>query len=229
MNPRDDPLFQSIAREMETHLGDDSTGHDLHHLWRVGSVAVRIAEAEGADVDVVGGAALTHDLHRVRGEDGEFVHPEETLPEVSEILRDAGFPEEKLDDALHCVAVHEEYDFEADPESAETLEAEIVQDADNLDAIGAVGVARAFAFGGAHGNLLWNPERELPDGDDPYDKSGSDDAPDGPGSTLHHFHSKLLRLRDAMNTETGRELAEERHEFLEEFLARFDAEWMGEL
>lgn len=227
MNPRDDPLFQSIAREMEAHLGDDSTGHDMHHLWRVCRVGVRLAEAEGADVDVVGGAALTHDLHRVRGADGEFVHPEETLPEVAEILRDAGFPEAKLEDALHCVAVHEEYDFEADPQETETLAAEIVQDADNLDAIGAVGVARAFAYGGAHGNLLWAPERELPDGDDHYDKTGGND--DGPGSTIHHFHSKLLRLKDAMNTETGRELAAERHAFLEEFLARFEAEWMGEL
>lgn len=227
MNPREDPLFQSVAREMETHLGDDSTGHDMHHLWRVCRLGVRIAEAEGADVDVVGAAALTHDLHRVRGANDEFVHPEETLPEVTDILRDAGFPEDKLDETLHCVAVHEEYDFEAAPDEAETLEAEIVQDADNLDAIGAVGVARAFAFGGVHGNLLWDPERELPDGDDHYDKSGSDDH-DGPGSTLHHFHSKLLRLRDAMNTETGRELAEPRHEFLEDYLERFEAEWMGD-
>lgn len=228
MNPRDDPLFQSVAREMDTHLGDDSTGHDLHHLWRVCRIAVTIAEAEDADVDVVGGAALTHDLHRVRGGDDEFVHPRETLPEVEEILRDAGFPEDKLDETLHCVAVHEEYDFEADPDAAETMEAQIVQDADNLDAIGAVGVARAFAFGGAHGNLLWDPERELPGADSHYDKTGSDDD-DGPGSTYHHFHSKLLRLSEAMNTETGRDMAESRHAFMEYFLARFEAEWMGDI
>lgn len=227
MTPREDPLFQSIAREMDAHLGDDASGHDLHHLWRVCRVGVRIAEAENADIDVVGGAALTHDLHRVRGADDEFVHPRETLPEVEEILRDAGFPEAKLEDTLHCVAVHEEYDFEEDPASAETLEAEIVQDADNLDAIGAVGVARAFAFGGAHGNLLWNTDRELPDPDDHYDKTGGEE--DGPGSTYHHFHSKLLRLSEAMNTETGRDIAESRHAFMEYFLARFEAEWMGEL
>ena len=228
MNPRDDPLFQSIAREMETHLGDDSTGHDMHHLWRVCRLAVRIADAEDADEDIVGAAALTHDLHRVRGDDGEFVHPEETLPEIQGILRDAGYPEEKLDATLHCVAVHEEYDFEADPDAAETLEAEIVQDADNLDAIGAVGIARAFAFGGAHGNLLWEPERELPAEDGRYDKTGGD-GESGPGSTFHHFHSKLLRLSEAMNTDTARDIAESRHAFMEYYLARFESEWMGEL
>jgi len=218
-----DPLFDRVADEMAIHLDDDDSGHDLHHLWRVQRLGTRIAEAEGADPEVVGVAALVHDLHRVRG-DG-FTHPEETLPEIRDILADAGVPEDLHDPVCHCVAVHEEYDFEDDPRTAETLEAEVLQDADNLDAIGAVGIARAFQFGGAHGNLMWDTDRSLPDG--AYEKAvGVDD--DAPGSTFHHVHAKLLRLHENMNTETGREIAAERHAFLEEFVERFEAEWYGE-
>jgi uncharacterized protein len=220
----DRALFERVAREMAVHLDGDDSGHDLHHLWRVNRLGTRIAEAEGADPEVVGVAALVHDLHRVRG-DG-FTHPEETIPEIREILADASVPESLHDSVCHCVAVHEEYDFEDDPRVAETLEAEVLQDADNLDAIGAVGVARAFQFGGAHGNLMWDADRPLPD-DEAYEKdAGIDD--DAPGSTYHHIHAKLLRLHENMNTETGRERAAERHAFLEEFAERFEAEWEGE-
>ena len=94
-----------------------------------------------------------------------------------------------------------------------------------MNAIGAIGVARAFQFSGAHGNLLWDPDRPLPNG--PYQKDGHDDH-SGPASTYHHVHAKLLRLHENMNTETGTELAAERHAFLEEFAERFEAEWYGE-
>ena len=220
----DRPLFERVADEMAVHLDGDDSGHDLQHLWRVNRLGSRIAESAGADPEVVGVAALVHDLHRVRG-DG-FTHPEETIPEIREILADAGVPESLHDPVCHCVAVHEEYSFEEDPQTAETLEAEVLQDADNLDAIGAVGVARAFQFGGAHGNLMWDADRPLPE-DEAYEKdAGIDD--DSPGSTFHHIHAKLLRLHENMNTETGREIAAERHAFLEEFAERFEAEWYGE-
>lgn len=93
-----------------------------------------------------------------------------------------------------------------------------------MNAIGAVGVARAFAYGGAHGNLLWDPDRPLPDG--PYEKDGHDT--DGPASTYHHFHAKLLRLHENMNTEMGRDVAADRHAFLEAFAERFEREWYGD-
>ena len=219
----DRQLFEAIAAETEPHLDGDPV-HDVHHAWRVCRLGVRIAEAEEADVEVVGAAALTHDLHRVRGPDDAFVHPRETLATVESILEAAGFAEEKVSAVRHCVAVHEEYDFEDDPAAAETVEAEVVQDADNLDAIGAVGIARAFAFSGAHGNPLWRPDRD----DEPvgaYEKLGrGDDA-----STVRHVREKLLRLRGTMNTETGREIATERHAYLAEFVDRFEREWCGQL
>ena len=218
-----DALFDRVADEMAVHLDGDDSGHDLHHLRRVNRLGTRIAEAEGADPEVVGVAALVHDLHRVRGDD--FTHPEETIPEIREILADADVPQRLHDAVCHCVAVHEEYDFEDGPRTAETLEAEGLQDADNLDAIGAVGVARAFQFGGAHGNLMWDVGRPLPE-DEAYEKDAGIDG-DAPGSTYHHVHAKLLRLHENMNTETGREIAAERHAFLEEFAERFEAEWEG--
>ena len=191
------PLFDAVAAETEPHLDGDPI-HDVHHSWRVCRPGTRIAEAEGADVEVVGAAAITHDLHRVWDGD-EFVHPRETIPTVEPILEAAGFPEEEVPAAFHRVAVHEEYDVEDD---AEILEARVVQDADNLDALGAVGLARAFAFSGAHGNPLWWPGRDdEPVG--PHEKLGrGDDA-----STLRHVRKKLLRLRETMNTGTGKEIA----------------------
>ena len=209
------PLFAALAAEIAPRLDGDPV-HDVHHARRVCRLGVHVAEAEGADAEVVGAAAIVHDLHRVRDGDA-FVHPRETIPEVESILAAAGFPQEKVAAVCHCVAVHEEYAFEADPEAAETIEAEVLQDADNLDAIGAVGLARAFAYSGAHGNPLWRPDRD----DEPvgaYEKLGpADDA-----STIRHVREKLLRLRETMSTETGREMAAARHAFLESFGERFE-------
>ena len=216
------PLLEAIAAETEPHLDGDPV-HDLHHAWRVCRLGVRIAGAEGADAEVVGAAAIVHDLHRVSGPEDRFVHPRETIPTVESILAAADFPAAKVADVCHCVAVHEEYDFEDDPAAAETIEAEVLQDADNLDAIGAVGLARAFAFSGAHGNPLWRPDGDgEPVG--PYVKRGREDD----ASTIRHVREKLLRLRETMNTETGQEVAEERHAFLEAFVERFQREWRGE-
>lgn len=204
------PLFSAVADEAHEWFADDASGHDLDHAWRVFTLGVRIAEAEGADVEVVGAAALVHDLHRTMCEPGEYVHPEETLDEVREILERAGFPESKVEAVCHCVAVHDEYDFRGDPDRTETLEARVLRDADNLDAMGAVGIARNFAFTGLAGNPLWDPTEE--------DYSG-----------VGHFYDKLLKLDAEMHTERGRELAAGRHEFLESFVERFEREWFGEL
>jgi len=195
-NPR--ARFEAIAAETAPHLDGDPI-HDVHHSWRVCRNGTRIAGAEGADVEVVGAAAIVHDLHRVWSLGDAFVHPRKTLPVVESILSAAGFPEEKVAAVCHCVGVHEEYAFEDDPDAAESIEAEVLQDADNLDALGAVGLARAFAFSGAHGNPLWWPDRDdAPVG--PYRKLGrGDDA-----STMRHVREKLLRLRETTNTETGR-------------------------
>ncbi|ELZ85886.1 metal dependent phosphohydrolase [Haloferax elongans ATCC BAA-1513] len=202
-------VFREIEREMRAWIGDDSSGHDLDHAWRVFNVGVKISEQEDADIEVVGAAVLTHDIHRSMGEEGEYTPPEDSLSAVRSVLEATAFPDKKIPDVLHCVAVHEEYEFDGGENPAETTEALVLQDADNLDAIGAVGIARNFAFTGVVGNRLWAPDT------DEY-------------SGLGHFDDKLLHLKDEMNTEAARAVAEERHAFLVEFAERFTEEWYGE-
>lgn len=201
--------YPAVAREMQVALAEDSSGHDLAHAWRVFDLGRSIASEEGADSHVVGLAALVHDHHRVVN-GTEYVHPETTLDDVTEFLMAAGVDDEETIDAVrHCVEVHDDYAYRGDPDRVETLEAAVLQDADNLDALGAVGVGRCFAFGGDRGMPLWSPGEEGP-------------------SVLGHFDEKLYELEDECNTETAREIAAERIEFLETFADRFRAEWRGE-
>jgi uncharacterized protein len=205
---RDEPPFPAVADGVHEHLADDASGHDMHHVWRVFRLGQRFAGALDADRTVVGSAALIHDLHRTMG-DGTGCDPADTLGEVERILADAGLSRKRIDAVRHCVAVHDDLAFRGEDPQPRTLEAEILRDADNLDATGAVGIARTFAFGGAHGTPLWDPEGHE------Y-------------SQLYHFEDKLLRLREELHTEPARELAEARHEFLETFMERFRAEWHGD-
>lgn len=213
-------VHRAVAREAESHFAADDTGHGMDHLWRVYRLGRRLADAEGADFAVVGAAALVHDLHRLRGEG--FVHPRETLPEVREILEAAGFPESKRGHVCHCVEHHEEYEFAANSaiDHEVTLEERVLRDADNLDALGAIGVARAITFGVRHDEQLYDPDREI---DATYDREKRDNT------VIQHFHEKLLRLPAAIETETGRAIADERAAFVETFAERFEAEWRGEL
>lgn len=207
----DDPeQFVAIADEMETWLDGDSSGHDDSHAWRVFALGTHIAREEGADPRVVGAAALTHDMHRAIDGPVTAVDPADTTDEIATLLDRTGFPAGKIDAVCHCVAVHDEYDFRGIDRPAETLEAEILRDADNLDAMGAVGIARTFMFSGHAGHDLWTP--------------ASDDY-----SALDHFDEKLLELRAEMHTDTARDIAADRHEFLETFLERFENEWYGEI
>lgn len=200
--------IQEIERAIDEWIGDDSSGHGLDHAWCVFNLGVKIAEVEGADREVVGASALTHDIHRAMGDDDEYIPPEESLSEIRSILETTGFPREKIPSVLHCVEVHEEYEFDGGENPAETIEARILQDADNLDAIGAVGIARNFAFTGVVGNRLWAPETDEPSG-------------------LDHVYEKLLHLEAELNTTAAQTIAEERHEFLETFVERFKKEWDG--
>ncbi|RRJ31852.1 HD domain-containing protein [Halocatena pleomorpha] len=206
--PRHDrPPFPAVAAGVDAYLTTDFSGHDMHHVWRVFRLTQRFADELNADHDVVGCAALTHDIHRVLG-DGTGCDPEETLTTVAHILKETELDEAQIRAVEHCVAVHDDLAFRGETPEPETIEAKILRDADNLDAMGAVGIARTFAFGGVHGTPLWDPSGEQ------Y-------------SQLYHFEDKLLRLRDELHTDPARTLAEQRHAFLEAFYDRFQAEWHG--
>lgn len=203
-----DAPFRTVAASVREYLAEDSSGHDMHHVWRVFRLCQQFASELNADRVVVGCGALTHDLHRVLG-DGTGCDPEETLTIVKRIVREADIAEKRVSAVQHCVAVHDDLGFRGDDPAPETVEAKIVRDADNLDAMGAIGIARTFAFGGVHGTPLW-------------DHNGEE------YSQLYHFEDKLLRLRGELHTDPARALAAERHAVLEAFYERFRAEWHGE-
>ena len=194
-------------------------GHDWFHIERVWKLSKKIAEKEGGNLEVIELSALLHDIA-----DPKFHNGDETL--ALKISKD--FLEEIQVDAElieQVLSVIKNISFKNRAEAPENppLELQIVQDADRLDAIGAIGVARTFNFGGFKNNLMYHPEIKpnLGMNKEEYKKSN--------GTTINHFYEKLLLLKDLMNTETAKKIASERHDFMLQFLDEFYKEWNVEL
>lgn len=213
-----DPVVAAAEDLLRAKLAGDSSGHDWHHVDRVRRVALRLAREEGADTRLVELAALLHDVADWKFHDGDL----EAGPHAArQFLAAAGV------DAATCARVAQivaEVTFKgAGVETpASSLEAAVVQDADRLDAIGAIGVARAFAYGGHKGRPLYDPD--IP----PAPHASFAEYKKNTGPTLNHFYEKLLLLQDRLQTSAARRIAAGRHRFLEEFLAEFLAEWAGD-
>jgi len=198
----------------------EATGHDLAHCLRVRNLALRLAQVEGGDRQALAAAAYLHDLFRADPANAEKAR---AVAFAEEILPRVGFPPAGLPAVRACIRYHS-WSARHQPQPAELPpEVFIFRDADRLDALGAWGVVRTFAYGG---------EKQRPSGFDALtrDWAALDPAqPTGgvqssPASSIGHFHEKLLLLRDHMHTPTGRVLAEARHAYLVAFLARLDAE-----
>lgn len=197
-------------------LAGESSGHDWWHIARVRTMARRLAREEGADAFVCELAALLHDVA-----DDKVAGDEETgLRTVRKWLAAQAVDEET---SARVMAIIETMSFGGGnrPPMA-TLEGRVVQDADRLDAIGAIGIGRAFAFGGSRGRALYDPEQP------PRTYASKAEYRASDSSTINHFHEKLLLLHERMNTATGRRLAAARHAYMQAFLAEFAAEWDGE-
>lgn len=193
----------------------EGTGHDWWHVERVRRMALRLAGEEGADPYVTALAALLHDVadHKFHGGD-ETAGPRA----AREWLGGLGVDAETTGHVAEIIAGLS-YKGAGVPTPMRTPEGRVVQDADRLDAIGAIGIARTFAYGGSRGRALHDPAAAP----EAHATFAAYKAGDGP--TINHFHEKLLLLRDRMNTSSARRIAEARHRFMEEFLARFHAEW----
>ncbi len=209
----DDPIFEKIRERSEEFF--KLSHHSKSHVERVYNLAVRIAKEENADLDIVKAAALLHDIARAMEDEGKVEdHATEGAKMARKVLEEVRFPKEKIDKVTYCIGVHR---FKKGVK-AESLEAKILQDADRLDIIGAIGIARVFNRGGWGNIPIYDPS--IP----PKEKY------DGKSLTsVNHLYEKILKAKATINTNTAKEIAEERHKFVEQFLERFLKEWKGEI
>ena len=192
-------------------------GHDWFHIERVWKLSKKIAEQEGGNLEVIELSALLHDIA-----DPKFHNGDETLAlKISRNFLEEIHVEGELIEQVLFVIKNISFKNRAEAPENPPLELQIVQDADRLDAIGAIGIARTFNFGGFKNNLMYHPEIK------PYLGMNKEEYKKSNGTTINHFYEKLLLLKDKMNTKTGREKAMERHEFMESFLVEFYSEWEG--
>lgn len=211
--------FQAVANKVKEVLEFESSGHDYFHAERVCNAALYIQEKEGqGDKYLIGVSALIHDVCRPwEKETGKSHFGEEALGRIRGMLESIDERPEVIESVLEIVRWHDIYDWDTPREKS--VELQIVQDADNLDAIGALGIARTFAFGGAHGLNMY-----VPGENHDFDKAFVED-PNHRTSTIAHFYEKLLKLSQNMNTETGKKLGEIRHQRMVDFLDNFFDEW----
>ncbi len=209
----DEAVFSRAADYIRDLFEGDGSGHDFYHSIRVHDLARRICAEEGGDEDVVRLAALLHDA-----DDRKLFHTE-GLANARRFLDSEDVPAEVSERVLRIIP---QISFKgADSVVPDTLEGRIVQDADRLDAIGAVGIARAFAYGGSRGRPMHVPGEAWREGMSEAEYYANK------GTTVNHFHEKLLLLRDMMNTPTARRIADHRHEYMAGFLDEFLLEWDG--
>lgn len=203
------------AKHVRKLLSGEGTGHDWWHVYRVWQMARRIGTEENADLFVVEMAALLHDIADWKFHDGDETAGSR---EARAWMQKLGIEEQTI--AHVCDIIHDLSFKGAGVETAmKTKEGMVVRDADRLDALGAIGIARAFAYGGHKGRELFNPD--IP----PTPHETFEQYKNSAGTTINHFHEKLLLLKDRMNTDTARAIAEERHRYMEEFVGSFLKDW----
>ncbi len=210
-------IIQNTITFVKNELKDAEGGHDWFHIERVYKNALLISESEEVDKMVVSLGALLHDIA-----DSKFHNGDETIgpKKARRFLKTQNISEEKIE---HVVKIIENISFKGGNKTQEfhSKELNVVQDADRLDALGAIGIARTFNYGGFKNRKLYDPEIK-PNLEMTPSEYKASNAP-----TINHFYEKLFLLKDKMNTETARKIAEERHLFMETFLQQFYAEWNG--
>lgn len=210
-------MIENVIKYVKQIFADDCSGHDYHHTMRVYRLAVQIAKQENADLLTVQLAALLHDV------DDAKLSPEThgTKKNAVNFMESNGVDSEMIDSVCKIIA---EVSFAGtDSVVPDTIEGKCVQDADRLDAMGAMGIARAFAYGGSRGRKIYAPEIK------PLVNMSKEEYHQNQNSTsINHFYEKLLLLKDMMNTDAAKKIAEHRHAVMEAYLEEFMAEWEGE-
>lgn len=214
MTEKQQAFIDATCHFIKEGFTGESTGHDWWHIRRVWQTSKSLAVQEKADLFISEAAALLHDL-----DDWKF-NDDDNPVRAEKWMREHDLPEEDIQKVLEIV---KQVSFKgagvATPMSS--LEGKIVQDADRLDALGAIGIARAFAYGGSRNRELYNPDVK------PRSHDTFEAYKNHKGHTINHFYEKLLLLKDRMNTASGKLMALERHAFMEVFLEQFYQEWEG--
>jgi uncharacterized protein len=209
-------LPEAVRPRAKSYFENVAPAHDWHYVQRVAALAETLAEEYDPDERVLFSAVWLHDIGRGREDRGEIDdHAAWGAEEAACLLAGSGFDvtDAETDAIQHCIRAHR---FSNDVD-AETLEAKLLSDAENLDALGAVGIGRVFCYGAERGQPMHDPERPL---DADTTRAGA--------TSVNHFHKKILRLPGRMYTDAGRRLAEERREFVETFIERFEGEAAGD-
>ncbi|WP_158058362.1 HD domain-containing protein [Halorussus halophilus] len=207
-------MQDEVRERARSYFGGVNPSHDWHHVQRVARLAETLAEQYDPDERVLFAAVWLHDVGRAKEDDGEIEdHAEWGAKEAADILADLDADPETIEAVQHCIRAHR-YSNDVEPQSRE---AEILSDADNLDALGAVGIARCFSYGGELGQRLHDPD--LP--------PEADETAAGQ-TQLNHIDKKILDLPERMYTDAGRELAAERAAYVTEFVERFEREVAGD-
>jgi len=208
-------LVAQVKNRIIEQFEDDATGHDWHHIMRVYNVSKFIHSTEGGDLETIELAALLHDISDHKFNGGKL---DEGGKVAYNILIELGASEE-LAQKVKYIVDNLSYKGANTNVEMNSLEGQIVQDADRLDAIGAIGIARTFAYGGNRNQAIYDPnlDPKLHDTFEDYAKSKT--------STVNHFYEKLLLLKDRLNTPTAKVIGEKRHGIMEDYLAQFHEEW----
>jgi len=211
-------IIEKTEKFVKDKLYGEGTGHDWWHTLRVWQVAKKIGKEEGADLFIVELASLLHDIADWKFQDGgddsvgamiakewleKFNVDGKTISHICDIVVGVSFKGAEVKDKLH------------------SIEGKVVQDADRLDAMGAMGISRCFAYGGSKGRPIYDPNTK-PTMHQSFEEYKQSNSP-----SINHFYEKLLLLKDRMNTKIGKAIAEERHKFMESYLDRFFKEWEG--
>lgn len=210
-------LIANTVSYVKEQLKGAEGGHDWFHIERVWKNSLHIAESENCDLTVVQLGALLHDIA-----DSKFHGGDETVgPKTARKFLESQNADEAT--IVHVINIIENISFKGGnfQKTFSSKELDVVQDADRLDALGAIGIARCFNYGGFKNRPLYDPEIK------PNLAMSKEEYKNSVSPTLNHFYEKLLLLKDKMNTETGKRMAEERHRYMEGFLSQFYAEWEG--
>ncbi|MCQ4087070.1 HD domain-containing protein [Saccharibacillus sp. JS10] len=215
LTTRQTTILQSATTLAKNTLENEGSGHDWWHIYRVTRLSKKIAVAEGANLFICELAALLHDLI----DEKLFDDPEAEKQRLQDWMLEN---EVTTDEAAHVMEIITTLSFKGGAgQPMTTLEGEVVQDADRLDAIGAIGIARTFVYSGKKGRPMYDPNVPV------REEMTPEQYRDGKDTAINHFYEKLLKLQHLLNTDAGRKIAQQRHTYMEQFLRQFKQEWDG--